>query len=88
MYSKEKFEAGYAANVKVGMAVKPHDDAWKHYCEKRHLDPVTGKHIDQVISATVGNAVRADKNFHSGKRHGPRPHITRASLLKANEKTA
>jgi hypothetical protein len=39
MYSKEKFEAGYAANVKAGLTVKPHDEAWQHYCKKRHLDP-------------------------------------------------
>ena len=46
MYSLEKFEAGYAANVKKGMKVRSHDEALKHYCEKRHLDPQTGKHVD------------------------------------------
>ena len=53
MYSKEKFEAGYAANVKAGLTVKPHDEAWQHYCKKRHLDPATGLKVVQVTEATV-----------------------------------
>lgn len=48
MYSREKFEAGYEANVKKGMKVRTHEEAWKHYCAKRHLDPETGKHVDVV----------------------------------------